>query len=353
MMKKLCAWILLLAALCAASRAETFLVTSDLHLTADRAAHEPTLDALREAASGADAVLLLGDSTNNTHAGEHARVLEFLASLDVPAFIIPGNHDITPDLSEFIDRYAEYGWNRAFSRDADSASCAVLTAGGACLLLLDTNDTPGYVASQGGISGETCAWVKETLLALPEGTPVVACGHHPILPSERWARTPGAGSLVAALDGVKLYLCGHDHGFAAVKTEALQQITVGQPHAYPGWVGLLEVSPAGLRWRVLPLYDEPTRQAMRESALALARGMARGTLAGTAHADDETAIQWFAEAFEAAMTSELNDQTCAALLNAPGAQLWREIETRTVVKRWIFGLLHSHPQDVRKIDIAF
>lgn len=344
----------LLLLLCAAGCAETFLVTSDLHLTADGDAHAAALAALRDAAAKVDAVILLGDNTNNAHAEEHARVLAFLERLDAPAYVIPGNHDATREPSDFTERYAAYGWDAAFSRDGSSASCAVMTPGGTCLLLLDTNDASGgFVAPLGGIAPETCAWAAGVLASLPADVPVVACGHHPILPPERWERTPGAEALSQALRGAGLYLCGHDHGFAAVRVDGLQQITVGQPHAYPGWAGLLEVSATGLRWRVLPLYDDATRQAMRTEATALGEDMARGTLAGTVYEGDADAIRWFTRAFDAAMASELTPETCARLLSEPAARKWREIETPTVVKRWIFGLLENCPQDVRQIDIDF
>jgi len=342
---------LLLVFGCARGFAETFLITSDLHLTEDSAAHEAALEALRSASEGADAVILLGDSVNNARPEEHARVTAFLASLDAPCYVIPGNHDVTTDISAFTELYADFGWNDAFSRDGGSASCAVITAGGACLLLLDTNDVTGGVAPLGGISEATCAWVSETLAALPEGTPVIACGHHPLLPAERQARTPGAQALVAALQGVKLYLCGHDHGFATVRARGLQQITTGQPHAYPGWAGLLEVDPDGFHWRVVPLYDDETQQAMRAETLTLADSMARGTLKGTPFEDDEEAIRWFTEAFDAAMSSRLDEETCRAMLDRPAAQKWRMVETKTVVKSWILGLLEGCPQDVRQIDI--
>ena len=345
--------LILALLLCALARAETFLVTSDLHLTEDRDAHRATLAALRAAARHADAVLLLGDSTNNAHDGEHAAVLEFLASLDCPAYILPGNHDITLDISDFIELYVDYGWSRAFSRDEATASCAVMTAGGACLLLLDTNDRPGYVAPLGGISQDTIDWTVRTLAALPEGAPVVACGHHPILPEAREQRTPGADGLAGALKDVKLYLCGHDHGFAAVRVGGLQQITVGQPQAYPGWAGLLTVSQDGLHWQVIELYDAPTRQAMADRARDLGRGMARGTLAGTVHEGDGEAIDWFAEALDRVMTSRLTEETCREMLTSPAARKWREIETKTVVKKWIFGLLENCPQDVRRIDLPY
>ena len=245
--------ILLVIGLCRSCSAETFLVTSDLHLTKDIEKHGAVLAALRHAAEDVDAVLFLGDSTNNAHEEEHANMIDFLDSLPKPAYVIPGNHDITLNLPEFIDRYADYGWNEAFSRDEETASCAVFTKEGTCLLLLDTNQITGYVAALGGISDSTCAWVSKTLSSLPKDTPVIAYGHHPILPQSRWERTPGAGQLVKALQGVKLYLCGHDHGFAGVKIGELQQITVGQPQVFPGWARILKVTGEDFHWEVLPL----------------------------------------------------------------------------------------------------
>lgn len=353
-MKRLILMLVVLFAIgpCPHGGAETFLITSDLHLTRDISDHETTLNALRDAAQSVDAVILLGDSTNNARMEEHAHVLDFLSSFGKPAYVIPGNHDVTLDISDFIDLYADYGWNQAFSRDGDSASCAVMTDNGTCLLLLDTNSMPGHVAPLGGISERTCEWVSDTLSSLPDEMPVVACGHHPLLPEARWQRTPGAEALVHTLKGVKLYLCGHDHGFAAVKVDGMQQITVGQPQAYPGWAGILEISEAGCHWQVLSLYDAQTLQAMRSGTMALAENMAMGTLEGTVHEGDEGAIQWFARAFEAAMTSQLTEHLAMEMLSAPDAQKWREIETKTVVKKWIFSLLENPPDDVRQIEIA-
>ena len=331
-----------------AASAETFLVSSDFHLTGG--GETPALRALRTAEG--DALILLGDNTNNSREGEHAQMLEFLETLGRPAYVIPGNHDMTQlSAPDFIRMYGDYGWNAAFSRDEGTASCAVMTPGGTCLMLIDTNRCEGgrLVSVNGDVSEATVAWVSKTLSALPEGTLVIACGHHPLLPDR--LSPPLADALRAG--GVKLYLCGHDHGFAAVEADGLQQITVGQPHAYPGWAGRLEITDKGVHWQTIPLYpeDDPDWQAMAAGAKALARDMAIGVLEGTRWAGDAEAIGWFCEAFEAMMTSQLTEATCERLLAAPAADKWREVETKTVVKQWIFDLLASHPQDVRDIWI--
>ena len=347
--------IALLLAVMGTGLAETLLVTSDLHLTADRAAHEPALDALR--AVDCDAALVLGDSTNNAHDEEHAYVLEFLQSLTRTAFVVPGNHDLAARFlqADFASLYRAYGWDASFSRDAASASYAVMTAGGTCLLMLDTNavNSFGNVAALGGIDETTCAWITETLSALPEGTPVVACGHHPILPENRYTPTPGAEMLAETLrnGGVRLYLCGHDHGFAAVNVDGLQQITVGQPHAYPGWAGKLDVSQEGFHWQVFSLYaeDDPYWQRTAANSEKMARDIAVSMLKDTIYEGNEAAIQWFVTAFDGISTSSLTEEYCQQLLADPAADIWRRIETRTVVKRWLFGVLENCPQSA--IDI--
>ena len=331
--------------------AETFLVTSDLHFTVSREKHGNTFETLTKAQC--DALILLGDSTNNAHIEEHYYVLEFLESLDAPVYIVPGNHDVTTDRGFFLTIYHAQGRDQSFAKDPASASYAVMV-GDICLLMLDTNDVSGgYVASLGGISSETCDWVDNVLSALPEGVEVVACGHHPILPVEREKRTPGATRLADTLreNGVKLYLCGHDHCFAAVKVGGLQQITVGQAQAYPGWAGALEVGPEGIHWRVVELYDDVTKQVMKNAAIEMGRRMVQGTLAETKYKGDEECMDWFAEAFEKWLSSELNPEICRELLNAPAAFKWRQVETRTVVKDWMFGLLENGSQDFREIDI--
>ena len=344
-----------------AGRAETLLMTSDLHLTAD-AAEAPRLDALTAALDECDAILLLGDLTNNAHAAEHEAVRAFLTALSdtgAEVYAIPGNHDLSGALGprDYAALYAPWGCGRAFSRDSATASCAVMTRRGTCLMLLDTNAlrSSGSAAPGGGIGEDTLKWVAATLESLPPDTPVIACGHHPILPPEDRAQTPGAGALADALrrGGVRLYLCGHDHGFAAVQLNGLQQITVGQPQAYPGWAGRLTVEADALKWEVAPLYesDDPVLLDMARSTATLSENMARACLKDTPYEDDDTAIQWFTVCFYHAVHDDWTPELCTSLLNAPGADIWRAIEPRNVVKRWIFGLLERCPQSVQSIVI--
>ncbi|MBQ9263863.1 MAG: metallophosphoesterase [Clostridia bacterium] len=344
------------------SQAESMVAVSDLHLTEATADFAPALSAVRQALEGRQALLLLGDDTNNGKPVEHALLLQWLretqAATNVEIYVVPGNHDLSRAINaaSFAQLYASFGPSRAFSLDQASASCAVMTRGGTCLLLLDTNaaDRPGHVAPSGGISPETIAWVDHTLASLPSGTPAIACGHHPLLPESRLQATTGASALVDVLvkHGVGAYLCGHDHGFATVDG-VLRQITVGQPQNYPGRCGVITRTADGFAWRTETLYDadDPYYVKLRQGAETLAHTMGRGTLRGTVHEADEDAIEWFAGAFLQYASGELTEASCAQLLADENCQKWREIQTRTVVKGWILNLLEHCPPDARSIDI--
>ena len=347
----------------AMARGERILTVSDLHWTGSGAALAPALQAVGQMLQGQDVLLLLGDDTNNGREEEHRQLVHWLKEVSrgtsVKVYTVPGNHDWSAAASRraYQALYGPFGWNDAFSRDEASLSCAVMTPGGTCLLLLDTNafDRPDHALPNGGIGEATCRWAEEVLAALPAGTPVIACGHHPLLPRDRLQKTPGDQALAALLRrwGVPLYLCGHDHKFATVKEDALRQITVGQPQNYPGWCGVLEKTEKGFSWNTRMLFDpaEPAYRAQEESIRALAWNMGKGTLRGTPYQEDQAAIGWFARAFVLAAGSALTPEDCAAFLADVNCDKWRDIQTSTVVKAWILNLLAHCPEDVRQLTV--
>jgi len=339
---------------------ETFLAVADLHLSGDGQGRRTAAEAVAAAAADADCVLVLGDSANNGRDGEHRLAMDFARLITersgAPVLFIPGNHDYTRTLlsGDFALAYGAFGPDDAFSRDAATASFA-LFKGETCLIMLDTNgfDGAGNVLPDGGIASETLSWVRAVLDGLAPGTPVVACGHHPILPAARDARTPGASALADILRAyaVPIYLCGHDHGFHTVSEGGLTQVTVGQPHAYPGWAGLLTVGRDGDRFEACSLYPDSSDYftALRSQAQDLARRMGEGTLRGTLYEGDPGAVDWFSGAFFEYLSGTLTQDKCRALLANENCAKWRQIETRTVVRDWIIGLLEDPPQDVRLV----
>lgn len=362
--------ILLLALLfCAAltraalGESESILVLSDPHLSIGRLRPASMLDAVIRAAHGRDVVLMAGDNTDNSKPEEHALVLQWAGEIEqrtgAEVYILPGNHDYGAYFGpgRFTAAYGAYGWAGAFSRDSATAGCAVMTRKGTCLLLLDTNraDTDRSFLPDGCVGERTLDWVRRVLEDLPDGTPVIACGHHPILPEERDARTPGADALSRVLRscGVGVYLCGHDHGFSTVERHGLRQITLGQPQAYPGWCGVLERDESSFRWHTEQIYGDssPAFLQIRENAFTLSRDMARGTLESTPYAGDEEAVEWFAEVFMLASGGRMTPEDRARLLADGNCRKWRRVETRTVVKDWILNLLEHPPEDVTQISL--
>ena len=366
MKKALWAYVLFLwaALVCTAgAEPETILVLSDTHLTKATQEHASMMEAVIHAAQGKDLVLMAGDNTNNSRSEEHQMVLQWAEMIEqetgAEVYILPGNHDygayFGPD--QFASLYGAYGRERAFSRDPGTAGCAVMTGKGTCLLMIDTNraDSDRSFLPDGSIEETTLKWIQEVLEALPDGTPVIACGHHPILPEGRNARTPGAADLSRVLRayGVGLYLCGHDHGFATAEEDGLRQITVGQPQTYPGWAGTVEGEESAFRWRVETIYDVQSRTyiRLREEAYALSRNMARGTLETTPYAGDEDAVEWFSRVFMLTLSGEMTPEDRAALLNDGNCGKWRRVETRTVVKEWILSLLENDAGNLKELTV--
>ena len=81
----------------AIGESESILAISDTHLTQDPQKHAEMMEAVVQAAMGRDAVLMIGDNTDNAHAEEHALVLRWAEEIEqrtgAEVYIIPGNHD--------------------------------------------------------------------------------------------------------------------------------------------------------------------------------------------------------------------------------------------------------------------
>ena len=198
-------------------------------------------------------------------------------------------------------------------------------------------------------------WQKNSQAALPDGTPVLVCGHYAVLPAERDELTLGAHALSLLLRsyGAGVYLCGHDHGFATAEQEGLRQITVGPPWAYPCWAGIVELDQGSFRWHTQRIYDEqsPVLLRLRDDAYSLGRRMAEGTLEPTPYSGDQDAVEWFASAYMLLADGNMTPEKSARLLADENCRKWCQVETRTVVKDWILGLLENPPEDVKHLDL--
>ena len=353
--------LLLLLALTQKARAEKLMIISDLHLT--QGGEEPfsqVLPALILAAQEADAVLLLGDNTNNGRPEEHQRMTAYLAGLAAdtgkPIYVLPGNHDLSGRfaLKAFADAYADFGYRDAVFRHAGSLSYAAKTPGGTWLVMLDLNryDEKEQADAYGWVSDSLLAWLRETLDKTDPAQTVV-CAHYPIQPvlTETVRDGEKLFSLLAR-EGTRVYLCGHRHTNDTMEAGGVRQITVGMPQGYPCLAGWLENRENRFIYTAEPLFDSEdawyTRK--REETLRLGRQMAEGSLKGTRLEGDEGAVSWFAEAFMAYSDGTLPEKR-DALLRDENAEKWRQTPVRYVTRSWIFSLLETGGESVRRIEI--
>ncbi len=348
-----------LLSLALSASADPALFLADLHLTTDTAAFGGTLESIRREAGACGPVIFLGDNTNNGRSAEHTAFLGFLGSMkpDTEILVIPGNHDLCGETSPeiFRARYHAFGWDQAFAADDESLSYAVLLDG-VCYLMLDTNlyDPAQRMTLRGAISPSVLRFTGDVLTGLPESTPVIACGHHPLLPLEgETDLTENTSALVSLLErhGVTLWVSGHRHSNYTLASSVLRQVGVGTPGGYPAWAGLLEKSDTW-HYRVRSLIEkEPALlEQRRNEALALGRTMAEGSLKGTVSEGDEEAVSWFAEAFLSELEGTLSERR-GEFLSRSGCEAWRRAEVRAVTRKWILGLLEHESEDVRDLTV--
>ena len=364
-LRRLCAAVLTLLLLIAGSAAcgETVAMIADLHMSMDADAFRDTLQAIQDLAGQTDVLVFLGDNTNNGRTEEHTAFLAWLENLrkaaGKPVYVLPGNHDLTGDTTPevFAARYARFGWEKAFDRDPGSASYAVMTPEGTCLLMLDTNaySPDSRMTEYGEIRESVAAWTGKVLEALPAGTKILVCGHYPVLPFEEGRDSTRNGeSLVRLLTshGVMNYFCGHRHSNYTLTLGGFRQINIGVPTGYPAWAGTVTDTDRFWHYRIRPLYDpeSETGLQMKQAARALGERMAAGSLENTEYAGDEEAIDWFADAFMAEAESTIG-QIRSELLARDGCAKWRKAKVRSVTREWILGILENGQEDVRDLQI--
>ena len=179
--------------------------------------------------SDAEFLLIPGDLSEDGFPEEHLAIAEKLRDFQnrtgKTVFLIPGNHDIRTsasrnrlDLSDFLEIYADLGFDKALVRHEGSASYTAelnadyrLLAIDACVYRQDTSK----------ISDELYSWIEEQLMqAKTDGRKVIAMVHHNVLKHFELESVGGTqlcldrnGDVACLLadHGVKVVLTGHEH----------------------------------------------------------------------------------------------------------------------------------------------
>lgn len=153
-----------------------------------------------------DAVVVTGDLVDAGSPAEYARLLELLAPLTLPVYVIPGNHDEREAMRE---AFGPRGY-----LPADGFLCYAVDLGPLRLVALDTN-VPG---SPGGeLCPDRLAWLDACLAGAPDRPTIVVLHHPPFstgIEQMDGMGLVGAGGLAEVIgrhDQVERILCGHVH----------------------------------------------------------------------------------------------------------------------------------------------
>ncbi|HKB05088.1 MAG TPA: metallophosphoesterase [Gemmataceae bacterium] len=183
----------------------TFLVVNDLH-SLDKKCRpwfEKVVQQMASHAERPELLLIAGDLAEDGTAAQIGAVKEIFASVKVPMYVVPGNHDYTAANSRnayddlFPDRlnyvFDHRGWQ---------------------FVALDT--TEWTKAQNTIISGTTLKWLDDQLPKLDQKKPLVAFTHFPLGEGVRM-RPKNADEVLKRLTGHNLRAAysGHYHAFTA------------------------------------------------------------------------------------------------------------------------------------------
>jgi 3',5'-cyclic AMP phosphodiesterase CpdA len=157
------------------------------------------------------AVVITGDLSDFGRAAEYEHLARLLAPLNMPVYLMPGNHD---DRDQLRRSFPEHGYLAAGVGSAGFVQYSV-RVGALRLLTLDTC-VPGE--SHGALCDERLAWLEQQLDAC-RGEPVVIAMHHPPFQTlighmDEIGLLQGAEALealVARHPNVERVICGHLH----------------------------------------------------------------------------------------------------------------------------------------------
>lgn len=193
---------------------------SDVHFgerhAPDRA--DALLEAIRR--TRPDVVAVSGDLTRRARPHEFVAAKAFLARIDRPKVVVPGNHDVPlwNPIARFVGPLRR--WHRWLGEDPTR----IVAAEGLVVAGMDT--TRSLTISGGRISEEDHAALDATLCAAPPEVCKVVVGHHPLVvpPGMRGhGAVAGAGATLRFLAGcgVDVVLSGHLHAFHAASSADL------------------------------------------------------------------------------------------------------------------------------------
>ena len=169
-----------------------------------------------------DAVVITGDLTDFGRAAEYEHLRTLLQPLNMPVYLLPGNHDDRQQMrSSFADH--TYLGEQGFVQYSVSIGN----------LQLITLDTVGPMASEGSLCAERLSWLAVEL-EKHSHRPVVVAMHHPPFKTlighmddiGLMSGAPELEKLLARYPNVERVICGHLHRAIQVNFGPSMAVTV-------------------------------------------------------------------------------------------------------------------------------
>lgn len=154
--------------------------------------------------------VVIGDLATDGRLAELNLAKDCLARLNKPYFVVPGNHDVDPTLTDIYANYARAFDEGEWSRDNHDWA----------FIGLDSCDgTKSTVA----IPETRMAWLEKRLKKISQARPIALFVHHPFNPNTKDFRVTNADGVLGlfANHNLKLVAAGHYHGNQAEERDGV------------------------------------------------------------------------------------------------------------------------------------
>ncbi len=273
----------------AGSAFETYLTLDRKLLAESPAILDAAIEALLGEADGLDFVIVPGDLTKDGELSSHQKFISSIQTLEqngLEVYVCPGNHDVNnphalsfdgdstspvDNVSPegFAELYADFGYDQALERHADSLSYLIEPVEGLWVLALDSckygdNATNNSSEVSGALDESLLSWMEAKVAeAEQQGKKVFAFMHHGLVEHYSGQSTlPGIGtpyvidgwlsvSQRAAEAGLTLIFTGHYHAQDVTRQswEGSQafvfDVETGSLISYPNPYRMVSIDPGG------------------------------------------------------------------------------------------------------------
>ncbi len=224
-----------------------------------------------------DFVLVPGDLTKDSEPHNHRAVRAMLDKLNVPYYVIPGNHDVKKDwmpqgnfgVVDFARYYEGHGYD-----GSDRSWYSVDPVPGLHLIGLDSASHPKFSNSWGGaVTNEQIEWLEKDLKA-NLGKEVIVMVHHALVKHEgkddprNYVENADEVKRILHKYGVKATITGHLHVTDIAEENDLYDISSPALSSFPLAYRVMEINGGELSVNTIWYPDSLVREIARTELIA-------------------------------------------------------------------------------------